>query len=216
MLVHSGPMTLPVHLEGDTARAFEYAARLGSHDPPDAVVTVREITARRHLAWQRTLWVVRSLFLVGLVTLVAVCGTALIQPDITEAQLGAFIAAVLGGSLVLAVLLWRSGRARREAALGPLDAPRRVFRVEPDALVIEAPGAPARRLRYADIKACAASGHRLPKSQNYKLIAVAVDDGAGAVELHRDWLEKDDVFHALAHRLTEAGLVTVEERPFDG
>lgn len=208
------PPIEPVRLEGTSARVFEDAASKGSHLPPGEVVTAREVTARRYLSGRRNDWAFRSLLLAGFVTLFAMCGKAAIQPDTTEEQLWTLIYVVFGGSLLLSAVLWQVRRPRREAELGPLDEPRRGFRVEPDALVIEQPNAPARRLKYADLRTCKVSGHRVPKSRNWHLIALAVDDGAGPVELHREWLEKDRVLYALAHHLMQAGVIAVDEPGF--
>jgi hypothetical protein len=127
-----------------------------------------------------------------------------------EAELAAMWFGLFAATLLLSALGWMAYRSGQEEKLGPLDAPVRVFRAEPDALVIEAPGSPPRRLAFAEVQTCTVEGHAV--KNGWLMTRLTLDDGAGPVELRLVWLTRQRVLVALADRLLRSGAVVCAER----
>lgn len=197
-----------VTLRGDAARILNDLARERWFvPPPEEVVTVAERTPREYLAFRRLWWIVWSLL--G-ASLLASLGMLVLTFDATrrEAELAAVWFGLFGGALLLSMLAWLGYRSGQEATLGPLDAPARIIRAEPDALVIESPGGAPRRLAYANVQTCVVEGHR--GKHLWILDSLTLDDGAGPVQLRRVWLRRERVLVALADRLLRSGAVVCD------
>lgn len=196
-----------VTLTGEPARILTHVARESwLIPPPEEVVTVAERTPRQYLAFRRAWWIVWSLSGgVVVACLGMLTRTGANQPP--EAELAAMWFGLFGASLLVAAIAWRIYRATHVATLGPLDAPGRSFRAEPDALVIEAPNAAPRRLAFAAVQQCVVEGHRA--RHGWTLTALTLDDGAGPVRIEAVWLRRQRVLVALADRLLRAGVVAV-------
>lgn len=197
-----------VVLTGTEARIFR-SARKGFGVPgPGALVTSRERTAREYIARRGATWVFGTLVTGVAVTAIVLVASTYTGYDPSESEAWLFTMLVFGGwCLVLSPIAWVRQQWRLEAELGPLDAPRRNFRAEPDALVILTPGGAARLLRYVDVVRCRVDGYG---GKDSFITALTIDDGHGPVTLARDWLDRSQLLAAVADRLWRAGAVVDE------
>lgn len=194
-----------VTLTGTAAYVMTYVARNSwSVPPPEEVVTVPERTPREYLAFRRFWWIVWSLLAAVLVACLGML-VRTFAAQVREAELAAMWFGLFGGTLLLSALGWMAYRSDQETRLGPLDAPVRVLRAEPDALVIETPGSPPRRLVYAEVTQCVVEGHQI--KHGWLMTRLTLDDNKGPVELRTVWLTRDRVLVALAERLLRSGAV---------
>lgn len=195
-----------VTLSRPAADILAHAAQQGWRPPAaDEVVTVRERTVREYLAVRRAWWIFWSLtsgVMVACLVMLARLGGGGSGP---EAELAALWFGVFGGWLVLGAVGWRLHRAARLAELGSLDARRRVFHVEPAALVVEAPDGARRHIAFADLQSCAVEGHRA--RHGWKLTRLTLDDGAGPVVIEPAWLVSQRALTAIAARALGSGAV---------
>lgn len=197
-----------VTLRGDAARILTYQAQQSWFvPPPEEVVTVAERTPREYLAFRRRWWIVFTLLISALVASLGMLGLTF-DKSLREAELGAMWFGLFGGGLLASALGWVSYRKGQEAKLGPLDAPGLKFHAQPEALVIETPGAATRRIALADVQRCVVAGHRT--RYGWMLDTLTLDDGAGPVQLRRVWLPSERVLTALTERLLRLGVVVCE------
>jgi len=196
----------PVILTGDSAHILKHiATQSWGTPPPDERVTVRERTAREYLAGRRAWWIFWTLMLGSAF---ACLGMLLLMGALDhhhEAQLALTWACLFTFFVVVSTLVWWFRRAVEVPMLGPLDAPRRVFHVEPDALVVEAPDGSVRRLPLTAVTCCEVEGQRI--KHGWALHVLTLGDRDGVVELRAEWLPRDRVLVALAERLLRGGAV---------
>ena len=205
----TAPPSPPLRLRGDAAHILRHLAR-GVWQPPspDEVIDVRQRTLREHLAARRRVWAFFGLCLAVVIACLGMLLTAA-GADLPESALAARFFALLAAALLLTALAWRLHRAALLAIHGPLDAPPRALRLDPDALLILDPGAPPRRIALTALTQLRLEGHRA--RNGWTLSVLTLDDGAGPIELRPSWLPRDRLLHALADRLLRARVVHLDD-----